>query len=131
MIKAVEKGQGGNQNGNSKTGQDTLGDHRKICGISGHASGIKCEDQVIGYYRIWHDPETESIAFYSGKEEHGVLPPKEYRAVPSNHKMIRCIEEDLNRMGYTIPEGHRRISDGMLLGLEKFPQDWDVLYQRS
>lgn len=92
---------------------------------------IKCEDKVIGYYRIWHDPETESIAFYSGKEEHGVLPPQEYRAIPSNHKMIRYIEDDLNKMGYTIPDGHRRISDGMLLGQEKFPKDWDVWYERN
>ena len=42
--------------------------------------------------------------------------------------MIRLIEADLNKMGYTIPDGHKMISDGMLVGMEKFPMDWEVLY---
>lgn len=89
---------------------------------------VKYQDQVIGYYRIWHDPETENIAFYGENEKHGLLAPGEYKAIPSNHKMIRYIEEDLNKMGYTIRDAHKRISDGMLIGVEKFPTDWDVLY---
>ena len=89
---------------------------------------VKYEEEVIGYYRIWHDPETDNIAFYSDNERHGVLPPQEYKAVPKNHKMIRYIEEDLNKMGYTIPDAHKRISDGMLIGVERFPTDWDILY---
>lgn len=89
---------------------------------------VKDGDKLIGYYRIWHDPETENIAFYSDTDKHGVLPPGDYKAIPSNHKMIRFIEEDLNKMGYTIPDAHERISDGMLIGVERFPKDWDILY---
>ena len=83
---------------------------------------------MIGYYRFWHDPETENIAFYGEHEKHGVLPPGTYRAIPTNHKLIRYIEEDLNKMGYTIPDGHTRITDGMLIGTVRFPADWDILY---
>ena len=89
---------------------------------------VKYNDDVIGYYRIWHDPETENIAFYGEHDKHGVLAPGTYRANPTNHKLIRYIEEDLNSMGYTIPDGHSRISDGMLLGTVRFPSDWDILY---
>ena len=89
---------------------------------------VKHNDDVIGYYRIWHDPETENIAFYGEHEKHGVLPPGTYRAIPTNHKLIRYIEEDLNKMGYTIPDGHTRITDGMLIGTVRFPADWDILY---
>ena len=89
---------------------------------------IKDGDEVVGYYRIWHDPETENIAFYSEIDKHGVLPPNEYKAYPSNHKLIRYIEEDLNKMGYTIPDAHERVTDAMLIGSMRFPKDWDVLY---
>ena len=89
---------------------------------------VKHNADVIGYYRIWHDPETENIAFYGEHEKHGVLPPGTYRAIPTNHKLIRYIEEDLNKMGYTIPDGHTRITDGMLIGTVRFPADWDILY---
>lgn len=43
---------------------------------------VKHNDDVIGYYRIWHDPETENIAFYGEHEKHGVLPPGTYRRFP-------------------------------------------------
>ena len=83
---------------------------------------------MLGYYRIWHDPETENIAFYSERDKHGVLPPQEYQAKPGNHKLIQYIEKDLNNMGYTIPDGRKKITDDMLIGKERFPKDWDILY---
>lgn len=89
---------------------------------------VKCEDEVIGYYRIWHDPNTENIAFYSEKDKHGVLAPQEYQAKQSNHKLIQYIEEDLNKMGYTIPDARKTITDGMLVGMQKFPPNWEVMY---
>ncbi|MCD7921736.1 MAG: hypothetical protein LUE14_02180 [Clostridiales bacterium] len=89
---------------------------------------FKYEDKGIGYFRIWNSPETCNIAFYSENEKHGVLPPEEYKAVPNNHKMIRYIEEDMNKMGYTIGENYRKITDGMLIGVQRFPTDWDILY---
>ncbi len=78
----------------------------------------------VGYYRIWHDEESENIAFYSEKDRHGVLPPGEYKSVPTNHKMIGLIEKDLNMMGYTIPDGHKVVTDAMLTGSVPFPTDW-------
>ncbi len=89
---------------------------------------VKCGDEVVGYYRIWHDPDTENIAFYGEHDKHGVLAPQQYKSVPTNHRMIRLIEEDLNKMGYTMTEAYRKITDGMLLGMEKFPADLDILY---
>lgn len=81
-------------------------------------------DKNVGYYRIWHDNKTESIAFYAEHDRHGVMPPGDYKAIPTNHKMIKAIEKDLNMMGYTIPDGHKVITDGMLIGEVKFPTDW-------
>lgn len=89
---------------------------------------VKDGDNVIGYYRMFMEPESVNIAFYGDTDRHGVLPPQTYKVIPTNHKMIRLIEEDLNKMGYTIPDGHKMISDGMLVGMEKFPMDWEVLY---
>lgn len=31
-------------------------------------------------------------------------------------------------MGYTIPDGRKKITDDMLIGKERFPKDWDILY---
>ena len=84
-------------------------------------------DTVIGYYRLFQEPNSVNIAFYSETDRHGVLPPETYKAIATNHKLIRFIEEDLNKMGYTIPD-YRKISDGMLVGLERFPKEWDYLY---
>lgn len=81
-------------------------------------------DKNVGYYRIWHDRETENIAFYAEKDKHGVMPPGEYKAVNDGHKMIDLIEKDLNMMGYTIPDGQKTITDGMLIGEVDFPKDW-------
>ena len=81
-------------------------------------------DKNVGYYRIWHDRTTESIAFYGEHDRHGVLPPQEYKAIPTNHKMIAAIEKDLNLMGFTIPDGHKTITDGMLTGDVEFPKYW-------
>lgn len=89
---------------------------------------VKDGEKVLGYYRIWHDPETENIAFYGEHDKHGVLAPQTYKAIPTNHKLIRYIEEDLNKMGYTIPNAHERITDGMLIGTMRFPTDWDIVY---
>ncbi len=89
---------------------------------------VKYGQKVLGYYRIWHDPETENIAFYSDNDKHGVLPPQEYQAKPGNHKLIQYIEKDLNSMGYTIPDARKQITDDMLIGKEHFPKDWDILY---
>lgn len=92
---------------------------------------IKWEDQVIGYYRIYDDPDTNNIAFYGengNSDKHGVLPPKEYNAQPNNHKLIRYIEKDLEKMGYFIPDAHKMVSDYMLTGKEKFPAVWDSMY---
>lgn len=89
---------------------------------------VKHNDKVVGYYRIWHDPDTENIAFYSVDDKHGVLPPGEYQAKPGNHKLIQYIEEDLNKMGYTIPDARKTITDDMLIGKEKFPMSWEILY---
>lgn len=89
---------------------------------------VKCDGEVLGYYRIWHDPETENIAFYSENDKHGVLPPGTYQAKPGNHKLIQYIEEDLNKMGYTIPDARKMVTDDMLIGMSKFPLDWEVLY---
>ncbi len=89
---------------------------------------VMYQDEVVGYYRIWHDPDTENIAFYGENDKHGVLAPQMYKSVPTNRKMSRIIEEDLNKMGYTMAPYHRKITDGMLLGLEKFPSDIVILY---
>ena len=91
---------------------------------------VKDGEEEIGYYRIWDDPDTNSIAFYgvSKEDRHGVLPPKEYKAQPNNRKMIRLIEKDLEERGYYIPDGHQKISDYMLIGKEKWPTGWEVLY---
>lgn len=89
---------------------------------------VKYEGKVVGYYRIWFDPDTVNIAFYSTDDKHGVLPPGQYQAKPGNHKMIQYIEEDLNKMGYYIPDGHKMISDDMLVGKKRFPSDWEILY---
>jgi hypothetical protein len=89
---------------------------------------VKCDGSLIGYYRIWHDPDTENIAFYSEHDKHGVLPPGTYKSIPKNHKLIQYIEDDLNRMGYTIPDAHSRITDGMLIGTERFPSGWAAIY---
>jgi hypothetical protein len=89
---------------------------------------VMYEDQLVGYYRIFMEPNSVNIAFYSDTDRHGVLPPETYKVIPTNHKMIRMIEDDLNKMGYTIPDGHTKISDGMLVGMERFPMDWEVLY---
>ncbi len=89
---------------------------------------VKYEDKVIGYYRLFNEPESVNIAFYSDEDKHGVLPPQTYKAIPTNHKLIRYIEDDLKKMGYMIPDGHAKISDGMLIGTERFPSDWEVLY---
>jgi hypothetical protein len=92
---------------------------------------VKDGEEEIGYYRIFDDPETDNIAYYgliNKEDRRGILPPKEYKAQPNNRKMVRLIEKDLEEHGYYIPDGHKMLTDYMLVGKEKLPQTWDVLY---
>lgn len=84
--------------------------------------------QVVGYYRIWHDPDTVNIAWYSDEGNHGVLAPGDYQAVDGSIKMINMIQNDLHKMGYTIPKGWERITDDMLIGKKKFIADSRFTY---
>ncbi len=91
---------------------------------------IKAKDEEIGYYRIFSEPNSDNIAFYGKEKEdrRGILPPEQYKAHENNRKMIRLIEKDLEEHGYYIPDGHKMITDMMLIGKEKWPSIWEVLY---
>lgn len=90
---------------------------------------FKDGNNVIGYYRIWHSPETENIAYYGNDStRRGILPPGEYKVKAESKKMVGLIKADMEKMGYEVPGFEDMLDDMIIVGEADFPHDWAETY---